>query len=599
MTGDEENREAESQDLGQEVRIEEWKAYREEKRRQLKNTDFSIISLNCCGTIIYYDMGLQYLSPTINLTMGMGDFVKLVESFPWYIEQELVEINEERPYPVGLLADIKIYFIHYKTFEEALTKWNERKKRINWNNLFFLGMEKQGCTYELMERFALLPYKNKIIFTCKEYPEFSCSYYIKGVQVEGGMKDITGFKPQSLIRRYLDDFDYISFFNGTYSAKKEKSEFIKDRVSIVTPVYNGELYLASMLDSVLEQTYPYIEMILVDDGSTDKTAEIAESYRKKFIKKGYIYRVIRTFHKNASGAINQGLPFVNGEYLIWPDSDDRLEPESVEKRVNFLKMNTRYHCVRTLAYYYDNEKGILDRADEKTGDLSKKNLFWDILESKTYVCCGCYMLKSKYFFDIYSARQIPEYPVGQNFQMLLPFMYRHKCPTIQERLYGVCVREGSHSRTVLTQEEEEQKYLDYENLVDDIVNICKIDDKVSQRRIRLWKLKRRYNIARKYGKRKEMIKALYQLSLCGISGWKVVWECIKLLPKRNWIAKVKNWLYWRIRIKYAQLRTLYRRLGENVKGWFIKKGTWIYWRVRILRARMLEKWKKCKRNKKG
>lgn len=596
MMGDDENRELESQNLSQEARISEWETYKEEKCRQLRNTDFSIISLNCCGTIIYYDMGLQYRSPTINLSMNMGDFVKLAESLPWYMEQELVEIDEERSYPVGLLADIKIYFVHYKTFEEALSKWNERKERINWDNLFFIGMEKQGCTYELMGRFELLPYKNKIMLTYKEYPEFSCAYYMKGVEVEGGMRDITGFKPQPLMRRYLDDFDYVSFLNRTYNAEREKMEFIKDRVSVVTPVYNGETHLASMLDSVLKQTYPYIEMILVDDGSTDKTVEIAESYRQKFIKRGYGYRIIRTFHKNASGAINQGLPFVNGEYLIWPDSDDRLEPESVEKRVNFLKKNTRYQCVRTLAYYYDEEKGILDRADEKTGDLSKKNLFWDILESKTYVCCGCYMLKSKYFFEIYSSRQIPEYPVGQNFQMLLPFMYHHKCPTIQERLYGVCVREGSHSRTVLTQEEEEQKYLDYENLVDDIVNICKIDDKISRRRIWLWKLKRRYYIARKYGKRKEMLEVLYRLVLCGKSGWKVAWEYIRLLTKNNWTAKVKNWLYWRIRIKYSQFRTLCKRFWQRMKSWFMKKGTWIYWRIRILRARMLDKWKKHKRN---
>ena len=59
-------------------------------------------------------------------------------------------------------------------------------------------------------------------------------------------------------------------------------KYIEKRVSIVTPVFNGEDSLASMLDSVLNQTYPHIEMILVDDGSGDQTAVIAKSYRESF-----------------------------------------------------------------------------------------------------------------------------------------------------------------------------------------------------------------------------------------------------------------------------------------------------------------------------
>ena len=98
--------------------------------------------------------------------------------------------------------------------------------------------------------------------------------------------------------------------------EKKRREVIKDKVSVVTPVYNGETYLSPMLDSILEQTYPYIEVILVDDGSTDKTIEVAESYRKNFENKGYEYRIVKAKHKCAAAAINQGLPFVTGEYLI-------------------------------------------------------------------------------------------------------------------------------------------------------------------------------------------------------------------------------------------------------------------------------------------
>lgn len=291
----------------------------------------------------------------------------------------------------------------------------------------------------------------------------------------------------------------------------EEQLFMNGLVSIVTPVFNGELHLFWMLDSVLNQSYPQIEMILVDDGSTDGTLRIAEGYRERFAEKGYNYRIVQADHKNASAAINQGLPFVTGEYLIWPDSDDVLEPESIEKRVEFLKQYPQYQCVRSLSYYFDAESGESRKAEEQIGDLSKEDLFWDILEVKTFVCCGCYMIKSEHFFEIYPERRIPEYPTGQNFQMLLPYMYHYKCPTIREPLYGVCVREGSHSRRKLTQAEEEKKYEYYENLADEIAVICGICDKKSLRRIELWKARRRLMISMKYGQKRQVLKALCRL----------------------------------------------------------------------------------------
>lgn len=288
-------------------------------------------------------------------------------------------------------------------------------------------------------------------------------------------------------------------------------KFVKDKVSVIIPVFNGERHLGRMLDSILRQTYFWIEVILVDDGSTDHTLQVAENYREKFEKKGYDYRIVRSGHKNASAAINCGLPYVTGEFLIWPDSDDRLEEESVKKRVKFLKENPRYQCVRSLAYYFEEKSERRMLAEEKTGDISKENLFWDILESKTYVCCGCYMLRAEKFFEIYPERRIPEYDVGQNFQMLLPFMYYHLCPTIAEKLYGVCVREGSHSRRVLTEEEEKKKYREYERLVDEISLICRIEDEKSKDRITYWKIRRRYIIALKYRDVTETAKNLWKL----------------------------------------------------------------------------------------
>lgn len=270
-------------------------------------------------------------------------------------------------------------------------------------------------------------------------------------------------------------------------------------VSVLTPVYNGESHIARMLDSVLRQTYPRVQMILSDDGSTDGTLKAAEPYIPKFQARGYSLEIVSSPHKNASAAINAGLGRAEGEYLVWPDADDELDPASIETRVRFLELHPEYRCVRSLMSYVSDETGEPIESWEALGDLTREDLFWDILEARTFVCCGCYMLKTQEFFQIYPEKQIPEYEVGQNFQMLLPYLYRHSCPTIPQKLYLVHVRGDSHSRRAMTESEEALRVRRFEALADDIARICGIADLPEAAcRIKLWKVRRRKNLAQKY-----------------------------------------------------------------------------------------------------
>lgn len=193
----------------------EWRLYKELKRLRLKNRDFTIISSNCNGGMIYHDMKLKFLTPTINLSFDMNDFVRFTENLEHYIAQPLTPFSDERfDYPCGMLGDIEVRFNHYCSFEEAQAKWEQRKKRINRNNIFILGIDGDNCTYESIKRFDALPFENKVIFTHKPYPEFKSTYYIKGFEQNGGMGVLSDFKNRFFIRRYLDDFDYVSFLNG-------------------------------------------------------------------------------------------------------------------------------------------------------------------------------------------------------------------------------------------------------------------------------------------------------------------------------------------------------------------------------------------------
>ena len=275
----------------------------------------------------------------------------------------------------------------------------------------------------------------------------------------------------------------------------KNTAFTTGLVSIVTPVYNNEAYLGEMLDSILNQSYNHIQMILVDDGSTDSTAEVAMQYEDKFRQRGFEYVFVQADHNSASAAINRGLVYVKGEFLIWPDSDDILNKYSVEARVDFLNSHRAYNAVRSIPDYFDAETGEETKPREKIDDGKNENLFWDILESRSYVSCGCYMFKSALFFNIYPDRKIPEYPVGQNFQMLLPYLYRYPCATISKKLYRVRVHDNSHSVRKLNFIQSFKKYMHFEELVDDITEICDMHNEIELRKINKWKMQRRRTFA--------------------------------------------------------------------------------------------------------
>lgn len=190
----------------------EHRLYIERKRRRLKNMSPTIISSNCNGGIILHDLGLKFNTPTINLYFEPEDFLKFVSRLDYYTQQELVRTESGYDYPAGKLDDITIYFMHYPTFTEAKAKWEERMMRINKDNLFVMMTDKNGCTYEQMKTFDNLPY-NKVIFTHKSYPDIKSSVFIKGFEMNGEVGVLSDWKPGFWKRRYIDDFDYISFLN--------------------------------------------------------------------------------------------------------------------------------------------------------------------------------------------------------------------------------------------------------------------------------------------------------------------------------------------------------------------------------------------------
>lgn len=195
------------------VRVEH-KIYITIKRMRLKNKDMTVLSNNCNGGFILHDLGCPFNSPTVNLYFLPDHFLKFVSNPEEYLTSELKEVQiQDISYPVGQLKDILLFFMHYNSFSEAQEAWYRRAKRVNMDNVYILMTDKNGCTYEHIKQFDELPYKNKVIFTHKKYDEFDSSYYIPGFEEEGEVGILSDWKPQCFKRRWLDDFDYVKFFN--------------------------------------------------------------------------------------------------------------------------------------------------------------------------------------------------------------------------------------------------------------------------------------------------------------------------------------------------------------------------------------------------
>ena len=101
---------------------------------------------------------------------------------------------------------------------------------------------------------------------------------------------------------------------------------VSELVSIVVPIYNTEAYLPKCLDSLTNQTYPEIEIILVNDGSTDASLQICNNYAQQYSN----ITVINQTNKGVSAARNQGIKVAKGEYLTFVDSDDELCSDAIE-----------------------------------------------------------------------------------------------------------------------------------------------------------------------------------------------------------------------------------------------------------------------------
>ncbi len=132
-----------------------------------------------------------------------------------------------------------------------------------------------------------------------------------------------------------------------------------DLVSVIIPVYNSEKFLKSSIDSVLRQSYENLEIITIDDGSTDSSFEILEQFGNEIM-------VLRQENKGLADALNHGIKKMGGTWFKWFSPDDVLYPEAIQTLVDNLKKLPANTIV------YSNWE-IIDEKNTKLRDFSETN----------------------------------------------------------------------------------------------------------------------------------------------------------------------------------------------------------------------------------
>jgi len=229
-------------------------------------------------------------------------------------------------------------------------------------------------------------------------------------------------------------------------------------ISIITLTYNYGHLIHRLFDSVLQQTYTNIEMIVIDDGSTDKTKQIIEEYTNKFNKKKYKFCYFYQENQKQAVAMNNGLKLITGDYLVWPDADNwYAKPDALEIMATALDdTDDEISCCRSLAYLVDENFNVMG----KTRHHSPEQLFKDCLLARKFKFApGFTMVKTHILFDkidnrtIYTGKNF----YGQNWQIYLPIFYNHKCIMIDECLFNIFVHTNSDSHKKYSYERQLEK----------------------------------------------------------------------------------------------------------------------------------------------
>lgn len=215
-------------------------------------------------------------------------------------------------------------------------------------------------------------------------------------------------------------------------------------VSVIVPVFNVEQYLRECIDSIIDQTYPYIEIILVNDGSTDDSYSICNEYKEEDNR----IIVVNKENGGLSSARNKGIEFARGDYISFVDSDDYIAPDMIESLVKIMdREQVEVACCNFKKFKKTSfSKNTENDAGKKTEVYESSQAINYLLDEKHYKCFAWNKIYKKDLF-----REI-RFPEGKLYEDIITqykiFKKAKKVAFNDKAMYYYRIREGSITKKV-------------------------------------------------------------------------------------------------------------------------------------------------------
>lgn len=260
-------------------------------------------------------------------------------------------------------------------------------------------------------------------------------------------------------------------------------------VSVIIPVYNVEKYLDKCIESIINQTYKNLEIIIINDGSTDNSEDII----KKYIHHSNIV-YLKQKNKGISETRNIGVEIANGEFILFVDSDDYIEADCIEKAVNKIKETNSDMAIFGYRVFYENNKSdkyklyeIEDRVYTNLEVLDMimnykvKGFAWDKLYKKD--------LLKKYKFKFEIGRYVEDW-----FPVFKQIYLSNKICFVNDALYNYQIRQNSISR-----EKNEKLAEDYHFAITQIKQYIEQEKiEIDRKSMNTFNINTTYNLIRNY-----------------------------------------------------------------------------------------------------
>ena len=229
------------------------------------------------------------------------------------------------------------------------------------------------------------------------------------------------------------------------------------KVTVVTACYNGERFIDAYARTLLSQTYHDVEILFVDDGSTDASAKKIKAYAQAFHEKGMDFQYFYQKNQGQAVATNTAFQHMTGEYFMLHDIDDLLEPECFEKRTAFLDKHPEcgsvYSRVWTMAEGSDTKMEY-----RKIESFTVENIFDFVFNKFLSVLPILYMFRTTVFESCIPDKRIYESRATQDVQVVLPIIYVAKTGFIDDFLGTYLTHVDSHSQFIGGYEEKKRRW---------------------------------------------------------------------------------------------------------------------------------------------